>query len=382
MTNGLSCSVFCIIGGMKKGGYGKMKIGINTEDCVRVEDCIYFISRDYNVIFRLKIKTGEVYIVGSLPEEHMLECQLGAKIVYANGELIFAPMNAKKIWRYNINDKKWIGYEKKKVNGVETPRAMFQAVLYNNKIIFMGSNYPAIVILNLETNVIEYIEEPYKRYIELSKKENDCFFRTDSVQIGNELYWASCLSNEVFRFNMDTYEYEFIIVGKSDYKYSGIDYDGKFFWLSPRKNTPAVRWDGVNDFSAINLPFVRKENVATIGNVICKDESVIFASRFIEDSFVIKDKNNFSDVEAFRGQYWFNKKIDSDTFVSLTMGKDICIETNDGKYEYELCVDYNLITSYIAENMLNSKNDIEIPFKLGGYNEVNSVDLGVFLKLL
>ena len=108
MTNGLSCSVFCIRGGMKKGGYGKMKIGINTEDCVRVEDYIYFISRDYNVIFRLKIKTGEVYIVGSLPEEHMLECQLGAKIVYANGELIFAPMNAKKIWRYNINDKKWI----------------------------------------------------------------------------------------------------------------------------------------------------------------------------------------------------------------------------------------------------------------------------------
>ena len=67
------------------------------EDCVRIDNNLYFICRDFNVVFKLNIETGRMESVSSMPEESPYEWRLGAKIIHWNGSLFFAPMRAKKI---------------------------------------------------------------------------------------------------------------------------------------------------------------------------------------------------------------------------------------------------------------------------------------------
>ena len=57
------------------------------------------------MIFSFNLETEQVEIVDSIPEEMFSTYRLGNKIVSWGEELIFVPMAAKKIWRYNITTK-------------------------------------------------------------------------------------------------------------------------------------------------------------------------------------------------------------------------------------------------------------------------------------
>ena len=54
-------------------------------------------------------------------------------------------------------------------------------------------------------------------------------------------------NNHVGRFNLDDYSWEWYSIGKEVYRYSGIAWDGKSFWLAPRYIGNIVKWNPDND---------------------------------------------------------------------------------------------------------------------------------------
>lgn len=225
-----------------------------TEDCVQVENKIYFIARDINVVCSLDLNTQKVQIVDSIPEEDILASRLGAKIVHWRNELIFAPMKAKKIWLYNLDTKEWHGIKRKEIGDKKENGLMFQAVLHGDKLFVIGSDYPAIICLDLLSEQTTYIESPYNRLKEVKEKIGDIYFRHGYVQRGTRIYMASCLDNYVLEFDMETLKHQWIKVGSEKNRYSGITWDGENFWLAPRTNTPIVKWDGGNVVEEYSLP--------------------------------------------------------------------------------------------------------------------------------
>lgn len=343
------------------------------EDCVRVDESLYMIERNYNVIYHLNIYNGDLSIIGSIPGESIFASRLGSKIIHHNGDLYFSPMNAKKIWRFNIKSRQWKSYERKDISNWTTQTDMFQAIAYKNKIFFIGCLYPAIIVLDTISDKMEYIEEPYKILNLKAKEVGDACFRTDYVQIDNNIYMASCVTNEVFKFNMDTYEFDFISIGDEQFKYSGIAYDGKNFFLSPRKNTPIVIWDGHKGIKILELPQIFKErNGMIFGGVCCDEDKLIFPACFWDKSIVIENK---TDIIIEDASYYFYKKIDDKTVVNLRKNNELTIKFDGFEYKYTLEMDDKIIHTY-----LNSvANDISLN---SIHTESDFVDLGMFINAI
>lgn len=350
------------------------KINIVAEDCIRIGDYLYMIALDYNAVFRVKIDNGNVELITSIPEEDRFSRRLGAKILLWGDELIFSPMNAKKIWRYNINTQQWKSHERKKIDDWKGSELMFQAVLYNDKVFFVGTTYPAIIMLNLKNDEMKYIEEPYLEYKELAEYHKDVFFRTDAVKVENKVYMASCLKNEIFEFNLDTFDYRYIEVGDESFTFSGIDYDGSNFYISPRRKGPLLIWDGQEKYTAID---VFEEGIGyngyTFGGVLCKRNSVIFSNTFGQNSFILENKNDISTIKYLESKYLFNKKIDEKTFVSLTADGYISIDDEDCNYSYKLQVSIEDLINFIVKQ--NVKKPIFI-------KETERLGLDIFQKLI
>ncbi len=330
--------------------FQKMKT-IAIEDCERIGDKLYFIDKKINLVYCMGIMTGEIVIIGSMPEEKIFSNRLGAKIIHYNNSLYFSPMYAKKIWKYNLNTLEWTGYERKNLPNWTNDQDMFQAVLWHNKIFFIGSHYPAIIVFDLETDSMEYIVEPYCEIYKTAEAKMDACFRTDYVQIGDVIYMASCVTNEVFMFNLESYEYNYIEVGNKNYSYSGIDYDGELFYLSPRKNGPIIVWDGKKIIREISISSIYGDkDIYIFGGVVCKNNEVYFPSCFHDYSLVLENKSDYNSLRAYKEKYHFYKKIDPKTYVKLNSCGCMCIDFGSKKYSYDLSIERDIISEWIRRN--------------------------------
>lgn len=340
----------------------KRKI-MSAEDCVRVGDYLYFIAADINVVFKLCIYTGETEIVSHIPGEAMNAKRLGSKIIHHGDELIFAPITAKNIWIYNLETEKWDSIERREfINWTSWTKlgSMLQGVYYNEKLYFIGSVYPAIIELSLQTRDINYITEPYERYLKDAEKLQDAFFRTDYVKKDNVIYLASCLKNEVMKFNLDTYDVEYFAVGGADNRYSGITFCNNKFYLAPRKCMPVVIWDGNNKWEEIELPQPYK-NLDTywFGGAVECNEKILFTAYAGNVSFAL-NINEKSRLEIIEEKYWFYKRIDASTRVSLTHQGVLEIEADKQYYRYELSLPTDELRQYIKSNEYDAFNMVSI----------------------
>ena len=239
---------------------------LKAEDCVKVGNDIYLICRDINLIYRINLKDKRTFLVDSIPEENIAARRVCAKIVYWENELFFIPFNLNKLWVLNIATHVWRSISIGEVRGVKDA-LFFQAVLFEKHLFVIGSKYPAILDINLETEYVEYISNPYN-----GKSKKDILFRCDYVQKDEYLYLASCLSNEILTFNMKTYEYKWTSIGRKKNRYIGMIWDGNYFWIAPRGYTPIVRWNGEDEIIEYQLPSkLETDKQGFIGIVLYKN---------------------------------------------------------------------------------------------------------------
>lgn len=330
-------------------------VTLSACDCVEVDGYLYFFSVDFNLLYKLEISTGEISLLSSIPEENIFAERRCIKLVYYKDYLYLAPLTADKIWRYCLTDGSWKGYELKKLPGYKGINAFCDAVLYDEKIFFIGCRYPAIVILDLNTDELQYCENVFTNHLrELADLSIDSFFICEGVVNNNLIYMASCLSNMVMIFNMDTLECEYVSVGNERNCYSGIGYDGSYFYLSPRKKRDAVRWDGGNGFENIEMQYLTaNDDTAKVG-VFCGEGKVTFFGMY-GDRF--KDTSN--GICTLHDKYRFYKTIKSNTFVSLESIGNLTIKRNDEVYMHSLQVYETVLREYI-------RGEIK---KRGGYFE-------------
>ena len=137
----------------------------------------------------------------------------------------------------------------------------------------LGSNYPAIIKIDQLTKETEYIDKPF---IEKGLNQKDAYFRVQNVLKENSLYIPCCLDNTVLRLDLNTEDYEWLSVGENANRYSGIEYDGKIFYLSPRMNSHIVIWDGAKSINEIDLPSEYAGNMLSFGGCSKLDNEIIF----------------------------------------------------------------------------------------------------------
>lgn len=356
----------------------EQNIKIFMEDCVRIGDKVYFFSRDWNGLYQVDYKSESMKFIGIMPEEHLLSRRLCAGIVHYHGKLILIPMTAEKIWVYNLKNGQWRGIERKYVTEKDSHKEIFRAVKYKKYLIFVGSNYPAVIRMDMDTYSLEYLTEPYN-FLMSEKTSGECFFRSDWIIREGYLLAASCLNNYVLQINMDTFEHEWIEVGNRDFRYSGITWDGKFYWLSPRTGTPIVRWDGQANTEYYILPEDFDSTVYNFLGVQYNNGKLIFPG-MQQDKTLVIDAESFSDMEIRREQYNFFKCLENGDEISQTANGLLRLKLFNQNEQYECRTEINkkdLLNCYVnkKEEQYYRKTENEI------WRESSSILLPLYIAL-
>lgn len=289
-----------------------------AKDCVQDGKDYYFIALELNLLFKLNIENGKIEIVGSIPESKVVKKEFMGALCIWKGELYIAPYEAQSIWIYNINTKTWIEIPRKKLEHIDNG-GMLQAFVYGDMVYMVGASYPAIIVINPENKKIEYIEAPFYEkgnVINLT----DVYFRAQHVVNNGYLYIPSCMDNTILKINMQTYEFEWIKVGNKENRFSGITYDGKHFWLSPRFNTCVVEWNEDIFIEESKLPqcysreeyyfmgIIQMNGRITACNMINTDSlDIVLETKKMERrecQFVLaKEKENIVMCQDFEGKF-------------------------------------------------------------------------------
>lgn len=219
---------------------------LSYEFFVEEESKYWFSAFDHNGLYCRDIETQEISFLGIIPGELEYQFRLYSSIFKVGQKIILVPHNASGIAVYDIGYKKFSKINLKAVSEFgEYKIAMEQhkfwvATLYNNEIFMMPCNYPAMVILNVETSQLIYITDFVK------KLDKNCLINQPyitQIKVENEMAYCSCgCINAIVQINLQTYASEIIIVPSSSDGYCGIIKLSDDFWLAPVMSGGVVKY--------------------------------------------------------------------------------------------------------------------------------------------
>lgn len=317
--------------------------------CAKAGNTLFFLGKDINIVFKKEIGKEETKLFQGPPEGNVLAPQMASRIILWKDELIYIPWRAGAIWFSDLDLQNWgkVEYENRLKERISN--AALQAVLYGERLFIIGADYPAMICLDLNSKKITYIREPYQRPIREKKKQRDIFFRKDYVLKDGFLYLASCLDNYVLKMNLDTFSFEWKEVGSRANKYSGIAWDGEYFWLSPRTNTPVVKWDGKNCTEEISLPDGFKNPRTLFHGIVYTGEILLLPGKNQPNSLIVyPETGNLSVTE---GQYWFYQRLNGDEFLAQrTDGQMQLIHDKNENQSFFCRISSDAFMQFIQEN--------------------------------
>lgn len=287
---------------------------LSTDDCLMTEEDIYFFANEINALCKLNCRDGNVTIISDIPGEQYFGVHLISAIMNVENDIILTPLLASKIWRYNMESGNWMSYNRKTIDFPRPHSGMAQIVPFENKIFVVGSFYPAIIVINTLNNKMEYIEGPYSYYNQLENAGKDIYFRRDHIVIGDTLYLPSCIDNSILKLDMSSYQFEIVKAGREGNAFSGIDFDGKNFFLSPRKGEMLTIWDGKNNYDEIFIGETKKDTSMVEYTGVIYWEGDIILPAYIGNRSVVVEKSG--KVAAYEKEYYFMKKVNRDVRVS------------------------------------------------------------------
>lgn len=327
-------------------------INLVSEGCVKINNELIMIARGMNLMYKVDIENDNLVLLGSIPNENQDAGRLCSEILKYENEIVFLPMNARKINIYDICKKKWRCIEIEEIEDIYLDK-FFTGVIDGDYLYMIGSKYPAIVKVNMrDGNAIKYIKRPYEI---MNHEKDDCFIRRDIAVVAGKVYMASCVNNYVFELdlkNEDVKQYDICDASKS---FSGIAYDGKYFWLSSRTNLEIYRWN-LQDNNVESFNFGQsKDNICCWGGVVFDGKQIIVYGMDGNSTIII---NPFADniVEnaiEINESYSFIKNVDDNNYFMTFDGRLGMAKVSDNlsiMSSISTLVEESMIYGYIKNN--------------------------------
>jgi hypothetical protein len=333
-------------------------------DCIKIGSKIFMFAQEFNLLYSVDEETGEISFVSKMPGEPMDLRRLSSRFLRYKNTIILLPRNANGICIYDLDKCTWkrIGIEDRNTGFVHR---FICGTIYENELILVGCRYPAIVVVNLNTYEVEYIDAVYDKFRENIKEINDYYTGTSMAVVDNKLYAASCLSNQVLIFDLKTHEWSWQKVGKEGNRYAGIAWDGKNFWLALRVKSGFVKW---NFASTEEYLFGENDKIDNnddniFQGAIYDGKNVIFTGMGSRKTYVVNPDlpDVMDDIKIIDKSYLFWKKIDE---VNFAMTSEGVLEIRDRenlevvKRSYDLELDDERIMAHVAEHILDESHMI------------------------
>ena len=302
---------------------------VTTDDLVEYDGKYYFVPIECTIL--CKIGSNNILeIVDRIPGEYIYNRDSFSKLIIYDDVLFMIPKNGEKLHSFNLKSKEWLTYDL----GCSNVKYKFMdALIWDNKIVMIGCYVPNLVLFDLNTQEMKFLNFPYEPFQEIQNKKKDAYYRRGHYLAGDNLYLASSLTNEVCEINLKNQNIKRYTVGNENNTYDGLLYDGGFFWISPRNRSNIVKWNGDDKYINISLP--RDENAS---NCLCLEpisvESLIMIPAYGANNTILLERDG--TINSLKSQkYIVVKKIGNIT-VSITNSGFMEIISKSTKKEIEL----------------------------------------------
>ncbi|MDE7324000.1 MAG: hypothetical protein K2N73_15065 [Lachnospiraceae bacterium] len=228
-----------------------IKRGFYFQDCIRINNDIWFASGDYNGLYRYNVGNKRTERVALFPNEPFYQESLYIKICFYDNNLIFIPQYGKRINIYNLYNKLLVDIEIPNLTESIQPPYFCEAVVYKQYLFMMGAKYPGIIKVNLENYEVEIIDQRFiKLQNEICMNIYGIFLGTEGVLEANKFFIPCYQCNKVLEINLDIGEYCLYEVGSKNNQYARIIKAGDTFVLvthNVKNDGYVVFWDYEKD---------------------------------------------------------------------------------------------------------------------------------------
>ncbi len=228
------------------------KVSIETSCVVFDDEVMWFVSREYNALFRYDLKKKKTERMCFLNEEKKNADLDYCKIFKYENVLIITPyLSCKDIIEYDVqrNNLTHINLKNRKdLKGGKSFKRMLQfttAVQKDDTLYLIGDAYPAIVEYDIKNRKCKY----YDSFLGLMDNTWDFSERKfgEAVILGDSIYIACVQSNKVMEFSMTQKICRFHTVGEENMSYLNIKLVGNDLILMPAKAGHAfIKWNIVD----------------------------------------------------------------------------------------------------------------------------------------
>lgn len=225
---------------------GNMLLGF--EDGVLYDNKIWFTEINGNMLFYYDLAKRKAFLVCHIDEESEYGFRLFSKIIEYRGILYLIPLNTVNFYAYDIGRQKLLHIDLDGIDIAALNRgkasSCLDAHLYNGRI-YMPLLYSFQMIeYDCGTGRAEYYDISCCGKVDeyISRPDGDVYRK--SMLLGSKIYMPLRNGNAVVVFNLVNRQSEVYEVGNMNFTYTGICFDGEYFWLAPEHARGMVRWDG------------------------------------------------------------------------------------------------------------------------------------------
>lgn len=318
---------------------------------IEVNNKIYSVSSDLNLIYAIDTCSKEVELIGVIPNEKFETKYLCGNIVKYENKIYVIPLYAENISIYHLVNREW-SQIKVPDKFKELGEKFFGAVLYKKNIFLLGHKYPGICVLDVDKDAIRFIDLEDKYNLEDVLKYG--FLNWDYEIQDDKLFMPLLCKNAILKMDLANEEIEEVEVGDCDCKYIGLTYAEGYFWLAPRVGNKIVKWDGKKGVEVYNLKKDYKDDLMYFGGSFYHNNKIYLTS-YVGQNYVFSP-NDFENGYIWKENIQFYLKCNQGVMVQNDKGDlfQINNKINNWKYTYR----ENMINSYIEDYYLNNIKDI------------------------
>ena len=288
----------------------------NIFSCAAKKDNDLFLtSEEFNSVFSINLEKNTIDVWDKIPEENFFTKRAYSQILLFDNKLLLVPFNAKKIWIYDFYLKAWDNVDCGMYN--ENSRYKFScAYEFEGYIYLFGYSQPKILKICKEDKLCYEISLEKEMMGKNVTREG--LFNDNYVFVDNYIFLPVLCSNQVFRINLKTDEYDFLSVGiESNDRVIGLTKYNEELWLISQ-NGVVIKWNNKSD---------NKEKYALSEKYDLKDYNVEGIKRIGDTCKVMAYANCTLDIDLnVFGEYSIN---DNDIIFLRNLDND--------SYVYQLC---------------------------------------------
>lgn len=224
---------------VEKNGYMKERSYKLTIDALDVrKNEIFAVGRELNVMFRLDLKSNSVKMMMDMPEEDRLVGRLYNGVCIDENTLMLIPYNAKKVWYYQLEQKKWYSVDISRYVDPELTGKFVGGYLSDRIAILFGYHYKNILLIDLRLQKTQEL---------LDKNEEHSFWAQTPIFHNNRLYVVQRFKNEIVSIDLDKIgEFETLkmdnIEDPARNGNVGIAFDGDYFYILKHHGNLIYKW--------------------------------------------------------------------------------------------------------------------------------------------